>query len=178
MKKLICLLSCIFIVGACNDKKSLQEYFVEKENSAQFISASLPTGTLFQNLDSLSAEQNNSLKKIEKINLLALSKNKDSVLLQKERRDLKLILNQPDYEPLISFSSGNREAKLLYVGTENEIDELIFFGFDSELGLLLLRMRGNDVNASDIYQISQSAQSLNINALPQDFGNIFENLEK
>lgn len=178
MKNLLYLLSCILIFGACNDKKSLQEYLVEKENSKQFISASIPAGNLFKNLDSLSNEQSKSLKKIEKINLLALSKPKDSILLEKERVDLKMILSQPDYEPLISFSSGSREAKLLYEGTENEINELIFFGYDSELGLLLLRMRGNDVNASDIYQISQSAQSFNMNALPQGFGNVFGNLEK
>ncbi|MFD0931023.1 DUF4252 domain-containing protein [Psychroflexus salinarum] len=178
MKKIFLIALIGITLVACNSKPSLQEYLVEKENSTEFISASLPTNILFQNLDSLSSKEKSSLQKIEKINLLALTKSKGAPILVRERANIKTILNQSNYEPLLNFSSGGREARLLYAGNDSEIDELIFFGFDSEMGLLLLRMRGNDVEASDIYQITQSAQKLNMNALPGGFGNLIGNLEK
>ena len=167
------LVTCL----ACDSKKSLQEYLVEKENSTEFISASLPTSLLFQNLDTLSSKQNQSLRKIEKINLLALTESKGKALLEKERTELKSVLNQPSYESLLNFNSGGKEAKLLFVGSENEIDELIFFGYDSEMGMLLLRMRGNDVNADDIYQITQSAQQMDVNMLSGVFGDLVGEME-
>ncbi|SDG57054.1 protein of unknown function [Psychroflexus sediminis] len=161
---------------ACNTKPSLQEYLVKKENSTAFITASLPTSLLFQNLDSLSSKEQTSLQKIEKINLLALTKSKGEPILEKERSELRTILDQPDYESIINFSSGGREARLVFLGTEEQIDELIFFGYDAEMGLLLLRMRGSDVNVNDIVQISQSAQRLDMNSLPGGFGDLLGDL--
>lgn len=176
MKKIVIVLIGIFTLFACNNEKSLQEYLVEKESSTEFITASLPTSLLFQNLDNLTSEQNESLKKIEKINILGLSRSKGSSILDQERIALATILKQPEYQSLLNFSNGSREAKLLYVGTENKIEELIFFGFDSDMGLLLLRMRGNNVKANDIYQITQSAQQLNMAALPGGLGNLLGEL--
>lgn len=176
MKKFLYTVFAVTTLIACNSKPSLQEYLVEKENSDEFISASIPTSILFQNLDSLSSDEKKSLQKIEKINLLALTKKKGKSILEEERIKLKSVIDQPDYESLVNFSSGNREARLLFVGSDGKIDELIFFGYDSDIGLLLLRMRGSDVDANDIYQISQSAQRLNMDSLPGGFGELIGDL--
>ncbi|MBZ9786295.1 DUF4252 domain-containing protein [Psychroflexus sp. CAK57W] len=176
MKKIILIVFAMATLVACNSKPSLQEYLVKKENSAEFISASVPTNILFQNLENLSSEEKSSLQKIDKINLLALTKKKGEPILEEEREELRSILNQPDYQSLLNFSSGDREARLLFVGSEEKIDEMIFFGYDSELGLLLLRMRGNDVNANDIYQITQSAQNLDMTSMSGSFGKLIGEL--
>lgn len=176
MKKIILIALIGISLVACNTEPSLQEYLVEKENSAEFISASLPTNLLFQNLDSLSPEESSSLRKIEKINLLALTNKKGKTMLEEERLKLKSVLDQPAYESLLDFSSSGREAQLLFVGSDEHIDELIFFGYDSEMGMLLLRMRGSEVNANDIYQITQTAQRMDMNALSGDFGDLLGDL--
>lgn len=175
-KSIFIVFFLVTLIASCDSKKSLQEYLVEKENSSKFISASLPASLLFQNLDSLSPKQEKSLNKIEKINLLALTKNKGESILEMEHANLNSILNQPDYESLLNFKGGGKEAKLLYVGTESEIDELIFFGFDAKLGLMLLRMRGDEIEASDIYQITQSAQRMDVNIITSGFGDLIGKL--
>lgn len=176
MKKIFLITLIGISLVACNTEPSLQEYLVEKEKSVEFISASVPTNLFFQNFDSLSSEEMKSLKKIEKINVLALTKKKGESILEEERKELKAVLTQPEYESLINFNSGGREAHLMFVGTEDEIDEIIFFGYDSEMGFLLLRMLGSDVNANDIYQITQTAQQMDMNALTGGFGGLLEEL--
>lgn len=178
MRKIFLIAFTGITLVACNTEPSLQEYLVEKENSTDFISASIPTNILFQNLDNLSSEEKSSLQKIEKINLLALTKAKGETILEEERLELRNILNQSGYESLINFNGGDREARFVFAGSEQKIDELIFFGFDSEMGLLLLRMRGSDVDVNDIYQITQSAQQFDMNSLPNGLGDLIGDLEK
>lgn len=178
MKKIYVLPLLLCLLIACNHKPSLQEYFVEKENSSDFISASLPTSIIFQNLDSLSSKEQVSLRKIEKINLLALTKSKGQAILEEERNSLKAILSDQKYEPLLNFSGGTREAHFHYVGTESKVDELIFFGYDSEMGLMLLRMRGNEIDANDIYKITQTAQHMDYKSLSGTFGNVLEDVKE
>jgi plasmid maintenance system killer protein len=166
MKKFLSLILAGIFLTACNSEPSLQRYMVDRENSSEFISASLSTDLLLQNLTNLNSEEKDSFGKIQKINVLALRSSEDPSHLEKERKELKSILTNNDYESLFNFNNGDDEARLLLLGTEDHIKELVFFGFDSKKGMLLLRMRGNDVNANDIYQITQSAQKLNMGSLP------------
>ncbi|WP_033408452.1 DUF4252 domain-containing protein [Psychroflexus tropicus] len=177
MKKIIPLIILAILTYSCNSNPSLQEYMVEKENSEDFISASIPTNILFQNLEGISDEKSESLRKIEKINILALTSKKDSTKLETERSELRSILNNDTYESLINFKGGEREARFAFSGSEDKIDELIFFGYDSNMGLILLRMRGNEVNVNDIYKIAQSADQFNMSALPGQFGDLLGDLE-
>ncbi|MBZ9650834.1 DUF4252 domain-containing protein [Psychroflexus montanilacus] len=172
MYKIIFLLVGVISLISCNNQQSLQEYLVEKENSTEFITASVPTSLLFQNLDSLSSKEKSSLQKIEKINLLALTKKKGGEILEKERKAIRQILANSNYESLINFNGGAREARFVFSGTESKIDELIFFGFDEEMGLIVLRMRGSSVDVNDIYQISQSAQQMDMSTISEGFGDL------
>jgi len=177
MKKVFQILCLVALLAACNSEPSLQEYMVEKENSEDFISASIPTNILFQNLDSLPDENSESLRKIEKINVLALTKKRDSANLESERNQLRSILNDEKYESLINFKAGDKEARFAYSGSEDKIEDLIFFGYDSKMGLILLRMRGNEVSANDLYKIVQSAEQFNMNAITGQFGDLLGDLE-
>jgi hypothetical protein len=177
MKKILQILILAIAVVACNSEPSLQEYMVEKENSEDFISVSIPTNILFQNLDSLPDENTESLRKIEKINVLALTKKRDSANLESERNQLRSILNTKKYESLINFKAGDKEARFAYSGSEDKIEDLIFFGFDSSMGLILLRMRGNEVSANDLYKIAQSAEQFNMSAITGQFGDLLGDLE-
>lgn len=174
MVKCLTLLGFVVLFLSCKDEVSLQNYLVEKENNSDFISASLPSSLIFQNLDSLSTELNASLQKIKKINLLALTKTKAGGLLSDENRQLNKILANSDYENLMNFKADGRAAKLLYEGDDKQIDELIFYGFDAEMGLLFLRMHGEDLKATDLYNISQSAQQLDLNTLVPGFDTILD----
>lgn len=178
MKNLISIVCISVLLMSCNSEPSLQHYLVDKENSSEFISASLPTNMLLKNLDNLNSEEKTSFEKIKKINVLALPKSKSEAILEEERNELKTILNNPMYESLLNYSSGDKEARLMFLGTEDKIDELIFFGYDSDIGMLLLRMRGDDVNANDIYQITQSAQKYDINSLPNELEDFMGSLNK
>ena len=170
--KSLVVLGVMFIVMSCQQEMSLQSYLVEKENDSSFISASLSSNLIFQNLDTLSTELNTSLRKIKKVNLLALSKNKGGDNLANENDQLNAVLSNSEYDILMQFNSSDRIAKLLYGGEDSNINDLILYGFDDQKGLLLLIMHGEDMNATDLYNISQSAQQLNFDALPSGFETI------
>jgi len=162
MKSFIMGVVILSTLLACNSKPSLQKYLVEKESSPEFVSASLSMDLLIQNLDSLSLEERESVQKIEKINVLALLKEKGGSTLEVERTTLRSILNQTEYESLINFNGADREAKFLYSANKENIQEIIFFGYDAKMGMLLLRMRGSNIEPNDILKISQMGNQLNL----------------
>jgi hypothetical protein len=173
MKSFIMGVVILSTLLACNSKPSLQKYLVEKESSSEFVSASLSMDLLIQNLDSLSLEEKESVQKIEKINVLAFLKEKGESTLEVERTLLRSILNQTEYKSLINFNGADREAKFLYSGYKEDIKEIIFFGYDVKVGMLLLRMRGSDIEPNDIFKISQMGDQLNLGAI-SSFGDLIE----
>jgi hypothetical protein len=165
MKSFIIGIVALSTLLACNSNPSLQKYLVEKESNPEFISASLSMDLLIQNLDSLSLDEKESIQKIEKINVLALLKDKGESKLEAERTTLRSILNQTEYKSLINFNGADREAKFLYSGNEEDIKEIVFFGYDVKMGMLLLRMRGSNIKPNDIFKITQMGDQLNLGAI-------------
>jgi len=82
---------------------------VDRESSPNFISASLSTNLLLQNLDELTSEETISFEKINKVNVLAYMKSDSLSELENERNTLKSILVHNDFESLFEFNNGERK---------------------------------------------------------------------
>jgi len=83
MKKAIFTIMSIMILGSvlisCNSEPSLQEYYVEKQESNNFISLDLPSSIITLN-DDVTPEMKETMASIKKLNVLAFkidSLNKD-----------------------------------------------------------------------------------------------------
>ena len=160
MKSILILLGIVLSLISCDSKPSLQKYLVDKEDKKEFITASLSGNLIFQNLDSLSVQGKSSLDKIEKINVLALTKSKGDSIMESERTMLSSILQTGNYKALMNVNSAGRQVNFVFSGEEDAIDELIFFGYDSDMGMLLLRMRGDQIGANDLFEYTKIAQNM------------------
>lgn len=176
MKSLTALLLLSFVFLSCSTEPSLQRYMVDRESSPNFISASLSTNLLLQNLDELTSEETISFEKINKVNVLAYMKSDSLSELENERNTLKSILVHSDFESLFEFNNGEREAHLMFVGAQDHIRELVFYGYDFSKGMLLLRLDAKDLKADDLYRITQSTQKLYMTDLSNNFSDFLGKL--
>jgi hypothetical protein len=115
---------------------------------------------IFQKLDSLSLAGKSSLDKIEKINVLALTKSNGDSIMESERSMINSILQGNHYNSLINVNSAGTQVNFMFSGEEDAIDELIFFGYDTDMGMLLLRMRGDQIGANDLMEYTKIAQNM------------------
>ena len=83
--KSISLFCFIMLMISCDDKQSLQEYYVDNQGNSEFVAIDVPT-SMFANTESLSNDQKMTLETVKKINILAIpqkSENQDKIELEK-----------------------------------------------------------------------------------------------
>ena len=138
---------------SCDNSKSLQSYIVEKQQDNKFMKVDFAT-SLMSEMDSLPQEQKEILQSIKKMNVIAYKKDEGTeadYAVEKER--LAGIFNQEKYKMLGKFKANNQNIKLMYLGEEDAIDEVIVYGRDDEKGLAVFRLLGDDMNPNDAVKI-------------------------
>ena len=71
MKKLLLLVSCMIILYSCEDKPTLQKYYVKNTESPKFIALDLASSIIKTDKISLSETEKAALESFEKMNILA-----------------------------------------------------------------------------------------------------------
>lgn len=143
-------------VIACDSHPSLQKYFVDSKENDAFISLDLPASILQLKTEDVSEEVKNTLKTIKKVNFLALQiTESNGDLYTSEKEKVKQILKNPKYKQLMRMNIGNANVSVNYLGEEDSIDEVIFFGAENEKGFAIVRVVGDKMNPSEIMKIAQ-----------------------
>jgi len=154
MNKISLLVLALVIVTSCQNEKSLQQFIVNQQEKSEIISFDLPASMLSLQENMQSSENIKTLKTIKKANILVFKindLNKEIYLTEKEQ--LRNILKQQKYAELMRFGKGSKGAKVHMVGSDDAIDELIVFANDDELGWLLVRILGSNMQPEKIMQI-------------------------
>lgn len=173
MKNILSFLVFVVLLSSCNSEPSLQKYLVDKDSNKHFITASVSSDLLMPNFDQLEDEQQKVIKKIRKINMLALKSNVEEVDFEGEKSQVLEILKTSEYKSLIEFNGQARQAQFLYSGTEEEIEEMIFFGSDEETGMLLMRMLGNKLNPNDLVKVMEMVDKMDLDEF-KSFGKMID----
>lgn len=160
--KFIFAIAFFAALTSCNDGKSLQKYYVENQEDADFLALDVPT-SMFANSSSLEAEDKATLESIKKINVLALKKDENPAKFEEEKIKLNEIFKDEKYQLLMKYGGGNRKAALYFTGEEDAIDELIVYGYDDEQGLGIARVLGEDMDPEKIMELMKSMDKDNIN---------------
>ncbi|MUP47115.1 DUF4252 domain-containing protein [Gramella sp. BOM4] len=160
--KILSLVLFTALLTSCDDGKSLQKYYVESQEDADFLALDLPT-SMFTNLESLDAEQRATMESIKKINVLALRADQHPDKFETEKARLNEIFTSEKYKMLMKYGGGNRKAALYFTGEDDAIDELIIYGYDNERGLGIARILGEDMNPEDIMQMMKSLEKEDVN---------------
>ncbi|HEU4788708.1 MAG TPA: DUF4252 domain-containing protein [Flavobacterium sp.] len=147
---IIALLSSL-LFGSCNSEPTLQKYFVENTENKDFIALDISSNILNVDKTKLTAAQSEALHSFDKMNVLAFKLNdKNKSQFETERAKVNLILKDPKYQQLMKFGSGKQGASVSYVGTDDHINEFVFFANKNDAGFAVIRVLGKDMNPTNI----------------------------
>jgi hypothetical protein len=148
---------------SCNNKPSLQSYFVENSEKKDFIVLDVAPSIINVDKTKLSAEQRTALESFDKMNVLAFKLNKDNkAAFEAESQKMKEILKGEQYQELMKYGSGKDAASISFVGDEDNINEFVLFGKKEDNGFAVVRILGNDMNPNNIMNILSILKSSNI----------------
>lgn len=174
--KILWAISLLWIISSCNSGKSLQEYIVEKQQDDNFISIDLPASIITLKEINQSDELAKTLKSIKKFNFLGLQvtpENKE--IYTAEKQQIKQILLNKKFKELIRAKTKQGEVTVKYIGTDSNIDEVIFFGSDQEKGLAVVRIIGENMNPAAMLNLINKIKIGNDSTQLNSLHRIFEN---
>ena len=158
----ILLLFSLFLIS-CNSEPTLQKYFVENTENKNFIALDVSPSILNVDKTKLSVVQNDALKSFDKMNVLAFKLNdKNKAEFETERAKVDLILKDKKYQQLMKFGSGKEGASVSFVGTDEHIDEFVFYANKKENGFAVVRILGKDMNPTSVMTMMSVLQQSNI----------------
>lgn len=163
--KPICSIVLFFslFLFSCNQGPTLQKYFVENTENKNFLALDISPGILNVDQTKLSSEQKTALQSFDKMNVLAFKLNdKNRAQFEVERAKVTLILKDKKYQQLMKFGSGKEGASVSYVGSDEHIEEFVFFANKKETGFAVVRVLGKDMNPTNIMTMMQVIQKANI----------------
>ncbi len=180
MKKSILAFALILGISftSCNKEQSLQEYYIEKQQTNEFISFDIPASIIELNEDA-SKESKEAMSSLKKFNLLAFEKsdsNNDVYTLEKEK--VKFILKNKKYQELMRVKHENANIIIKYLGTDEEIDEIIVFASDNEKGFAIARVIGDNMKPEKIIKLIKNIDKVDkdnpaFSQLKSLFGSIY-----
>ncbi len=160
----------IFIFGivllaftSCNKEPSLQEYYVDKQNSNAFISLDLPASLVGLN-DNSKNETKEALASIKKLNILAFKLNdSNKEEFKVELVKVKKILKDKKYNELMRINHEGANIVIKYLGSDEAIDEFIVFASDKNKGFALARILGNKMKPEKIMHLFKNIKDIDKN---------------
>jgi hypothetical protein len=159
----IALLVSLFLTS-CNNKPTLQRYFVENSEKKNFIVLDVAPSIINVDKTKLSTEQKTALASFDKLNVLAFKLDKNNKAeFESESKKVKEILKGKQYQELMKFGSGKDAASISFVGDENHINEFILYGKKEDNGFAVVRILGEDMNPNNIMNIISILKSSNVN---------------
>lgn len=165
----------VVALTSCSDK-SLQKYLVEKQDDDKFVKVDLAASLLEGKNSNFSQEEKDILKTIKKVNMVAYPiKDGDSIDYEKERNELRNILDNEKYKELTRIKSSDWNATLKYTGEEDAIDEIIVFASDNNRGFAVFRLLGENMRPDQMIKLMESAERGDIDLSKlSGFGEIFK----
>lgn len=146
MKKFLLSLVVLVFISCGEEKQSLQKYFVKSAEKKEFMTLDVSSSILNIDQKKLTSSEKQALDSFDKVNILAYKKEgKSEGEYNKEVSEVKEILKDTAFEPLIKLNGKGHNASIMLVGDDKEIDELILFGNQKELGFTVVRVLGNNM---------------------------------
>ena len=171
----LALFSLMMLGLSCSSGPSLQSYFVEKSEDANFISLTVPASILNIAVDSLAADEQAALATLTKLNVLIFKNTAtDLVQLDAEAQTIQGILSNGAYTELMKLKAEGYQGSLSYMGSEGDIDEMIVYAKGGTEGFALIRIMGNGMNPKHIKPFITALQTSKAKA--EDFKNLLPDL--
>jgi Domain of unknown function (DUF4252) len=153
------LIITLLLAIACTNDSDLQNYFVNHQDDANFVAIDIPSSIL-GDTDEVSDDVKEAIHSFKKLNILALKKNESNKeVYEKERSNIKKILAKKQYRDLMRFKDGKNMVIIKYLGTETSVNQIIFFGYANDKGLMLVRVLGDKMDVNKALKLVTLARS-------------------
>lgn len=154
----------LLVLAACNPKPTLQKYFVEKSEDHNFVSVDVSPSLLNLNEKNMTADQKESLKAFDKMNVLAFRLNdQNKQHFEAERAKVNAILKDGKYQQLMKFGRGKEGGSVSFVGDENHIEEVVVYANKNDAGFAVVRILGDNMNPTDVMNMITALRSSDLN---------------
>ena len=165
MKNLIICVFGLFLFLSCEEKPSLQKYFVENTESADFIAVDLPLSLIKSDNIVLSETEKEALNSFDKMNILAFKSDSTKIVAyDTEILEVKTILKGKSYQQLMKVGSGSDGAAIYFVGNDDEhIEEFVILAGKKENGFAVVRVLGTNMNPTHIFNMIGILQKSDVN---------------
>ena len=176
VKHIVFVFFIALVLTSCNDGKSLQMYFVDNQESSNFISQDIPISMVKIDDSEFTEEQKEAYESVERLNFLGYkSEGTETELYKAELAKIKTILSDSKYNDLMEFSDKGNKIIVKYIGTDDEADEVVIFGSAKELGFGIVRVLGDDMNPDKMVTLVTAMQNANVDENQvQDIMNFFK----
>lgn len=141
------------VLISCDSGQSLQKYYVESEQSDNFISLDIPA-SIISLKDDVSLETKETLKSLRKLNVLAFKldeENNEEFLAQNNK--IKGILKNKKFKELMRGKHESINFMIKYLGDDDEIDEVILYASEKSKGFVIARVLGNGMKPDKIMKL-------------------------
>ena len=140
---------------SCNAKPTLQTYFVDHQETPNFISMDVPVSFLGTDDIQMTEIQRQAINSIDKLNMLGYSLKSGNIdVFNAEVGNVKALLKDKRYNELLRL--GNQKdgrVKISYIGDDDTIDELVFFGRSNTYGFAIIRVLGDNMDIAKIMEL-------------------------
>ncbi|MCX2678537.1 DUF4252 domain-containing protein [Galbibacter sp. EGI 63066] len=177
LKLLICVAVAAVVAMSCNNKPSLQEYYVDNSQNPNFISLDIPSSIVDVSKSALDEKQKEAYESVKKLNVLAFKITEENKAeYEVEKNTVREILKDEKYEDLMIINSGKHKGVVKYLGGDDSIDEVIVFGSDDERGFALIRVLGNKMKPENMMALVEAAQkgAVKSGTLEKQLGGLFD----
>ncbi|MDX1774545.1 DUF4252 domain-containing protein [Oceanihabitans sediminis] len=157
IKKVLFSLLAISMLVSCSNKETLQTYFVDKQEVANFTTVDIPTSVVsFENAN-LTEEEKEAYNTIKKLNFIGFKLDETNTkTYETEKAKVASILKDEKYIDLGDFNMFGSKLELKYVGEDDVADEFIIFGSSKEYGFGVLRVLGDKMSPAKLVKFAES----------------------
>lgn len=150
---------------SCNNKPSLQKYFVEKSQTQNFVALDIAPNFIDTDSITLSADDKEALQSLNKLNILIFQGDSLNTQLYKtEQNNVKTLLKGEEYEELMRFGSNKEGVSIYSVGEDEHIDEFVLFMHQQDNnGFGVVRILGDDMNPNNVMKMVGLLEKGNLN---------------
>jgi hypothetical protein len=144
----------MLMMASCEQKPTLQKYFVEKAETKDF--ATIDIGNSFIKTDKLelSAEEKKAVESIHKLNVLIFKLRKDNAAtFDTEKANIKAVLKDDQYDELMKMSIDGGGMSVSTKGEGEHIEEFVVFLHNKDNGMGVVRVLGDDMTPNNVMTI-------------------------
>ena len=152
-------------VLSCDTDPTLQTYYVDNQETPNFLSVDIPPSIVGLDEANLTEGQLKAYKSIKRLNFLGYKLDeKNMEAYNAELAKVKTILSDEKYEDLMEVNDRAGRFVGKSVGDGDTIDEFVLFVSRNDTGFGIIRILGDDMDPAQIVTLVDAVKNTNFDS--------------